>query len=116
MTRTGQLLVKLTWISGKIKKMQPENSCIFRTSGDEFVAFLPLTSSEVTGILIEKIQQEAALHVIEGVALSISFGYASVLYSDDSIVECMKISDNDMYLNKHRKKQNISPVPNQKQS
>ncbi len=88
-----------------IQKTLPENSCIFRTGGDEFVAFLPQTTPEMTENFIEKIRQEASSRSVKGVTLSISFGYASVADSDESIVECMKVSDNDMYQNKRRKKQ-----------
>ena len=87
-----------------MQKILPENSSIFRTGGDEFVVFLPHTSAEETQNLIEAMQQNSPAYTVMNLSLSVSFGYAVASDENESIVKLIKISDNDMYQDKRKKK------------
>lgn len=89
---------------GVMRSVLPENSCIFRMGGDEFLAFLPGTDADAAERLIEEVQESAASYQIKGITLSVSLGYSTAESADSSIVECIKRSDNDMYQDKNRRK------------
>ena len=82
----------------------PENSCLFRMDGDEFLAFLPNTPAEDAEKLIERMQQTASSYAIKEVTLSVSLGYCTMEDANDSIADSIKRSDADMYRDKQRKK------------
>ena len=87
-----------------MQKTLPSKSSIFRTGGDEFVIFLPQTSADETMILIEKMKQGASAYTLKNYPLSVSFGYAVASDENESIVKLIKVSDNDMYQDKRKKK------------
>ncbi|MBR1591740.1 MAG: diguanylate cyclase [Ruminococcus sp.] len=82
----------------------PEKSGIFRIGGDEFMAFLPQTDEETAEKIIENMRRRAPSFRVHDTALSISFGFSTVTDMNTSIVDCIKISDSDMYRDKKRKK------------
>ncbi len=87
-----------------MQKILPENSSIFRTGGDEFIVFLPKTSAEETQNFIEMMKQNFSAYTVKNLSLSVSFGYAVASDENESIVKLIKISDNDMYQDKRKKK------------
>lgn len=87
-----------------MNEVLPENSCLFRMGGDEFLAFLPNTPAEDAERLIERMQQTASSYAIKDVTLSVSLGYCTMEDANDSIADSIKRSDSDMYRDKQRKK------------
>ncbi|MCR4647311.1 MAG: GGDEF domain-containing protein [Oscillospiraceae bacterium] len=82
----------------------PEESSIFRMGGDEFIAFVPGTSSEQAEQFIANAKQNAGSYRIRDNTLSISMGFATAEDANSSIVDCIKRSDVDMYQDKLRHK------------
>ncbi|MBE7004514.1 MAG: diguanylate cyclase [Ruminococcaceae bacterium] len=82
----------------------PERSVLFRTGGDEFVAFLPRTPAAEAAELVEKLQAAAPGFVLGGNPLGVSVGYSTLGSSSDHIDEFIKRSDDAMYRDKQRRK------------
>ncbi len=82
----------------------PESGALFRTGGDEFVAFLPQTSAEQAEKIVEKIRETAPSFVLKGNPLSVSVGYSTLATPSDRIEEYIKRSDDAMYRDKQRKR------------
>ncbi len=82
----------------------PESGVLFRTGGDEFVAFLPQTPAAQAEEIVEKIRDTASNFVLKGNPLSVSVGYSTLATPSDRIEEYIKRSDDAMYRDKQRKK------------
>ncbi len=81
-----------------------EDSVLFRTGGDEFVAFLPNTPAARAAELVEQLQAAAPGFVLKGNPLSVSVGYSTLGSPSGRIEEYIKRSDDAMYRDKQRKK------------
>ena len=88
-----------------MREALPEDCCMFRMGGDEFLAFVPGTTSEQAEQLIADAKQNAGSYRIRDNKLSISMGFATAEDADSSIVDCIKRSDADMYQDKLRHKE-----------
>ncbi len=82
----------------------PENSTLFRTGGDEFVAFLPKTPAAKAEEIVGKIRETASNFVLKGNPLSVSVGYSTLATPSERIEEYIKRSDDAMYRDKQKKK------------
>ena len=75
----------------------PDEARLFRTGGDEFVAFLPHTTFEEVTEQINVMSRQNELFSIKGHPLSVSYGVAVVESSDDKVIEAVRRADNGMY-------------------
>ena len=82
----------------------PKDASVFRTGGDEFVAFLPGTGEEEARKMIREMKQSALTYQVMGHPLSVSFGSSTILTKEDSVTDCLKCSDKRMYRDKREKK------------
>ncbi len=95
---TGDKLIKLA--ASSIKKELRTNDIFSRIGGDEFGIVLPQTGAEATGNLIERIRNGLEDKKVDGISLSISFGYATKYKIDECINNVITDSDSNMYSNK----------------
>ena len=95
---TGDKLIKLAATS--IKKELRTNDIFSRIGGDEFGIVLPQTGAEAAGLLIERIRASLEDKKVEGISLSISFGYATKYKPEEKISSIITDSDSNMYSNK----------------
>lgn len=84
----------------------PEESMIFRTGGDEFVAFLPGLEEKAAEVLADRIRENQEKYQIKGNALSVSIG-CSTMMQGDTLEMCIEKADNNMYRDKLTKKMNM---------
>lgn len=82
----------------------PKDASVFRTGGDEFVAFLPGTGKEEARKMIREMKQSALTYQVMGHPLSVSFGSSTILTKEDSVTDCLKCSDKRMYRDKREKR------------
>ena len=82
----------------------PKDASVFRTGGDEFVAFLPGTGEEEARKMIREMKQSALTYQVMGHPLSVSFGSSTILTKEDSVTDCLKCSDKRMYRDKREKR------------
>ena len=71
-----------------------------RMGGDEFALLLPGTGSGEAERIVERIQLQAASVRLESGPLSVSFGWDSKLYPEESMDEIMRRAENHMYRRK----------------
>ena len=95
---TGDKLIKLA--ASSIKKELRTNDIFSRIGGDEFGIVLPQTGAEAAGLLIERIRASLEDKKVEGISLSISFGYATKYKPEEKISSIITDSDSNMYSNK----------------
>ena len=95
---TGDKLIKLA--ASSIKKELRTNDIFSRIGGDEFGIVLPQTGAEAAGLLIERITASLEDKKVEGISLSISFGYATKYKPEEKISSIITDSDSNMYSNK----------------
>ena len=95
---TGDKLIKLA--ASSIKKELRTNDIFSRIGGDEFGIVLPQTGAEAAGLLIERIRVSLEDKKVEGISLSISFGYATKYKPEEKISSIITDSDSNMYSNK----------------
>ena len=95
---TGDKLIKLA--ASSIKKELRTNDIFSRIGGDEFGIVLPQTGAEAAGLLIERIRASLEDKKVEGISLSISFGYATKYKPEEKISSIITDSDSNMYNNK----------------
>lgn len=89
-----------------LKTCLPESAMVFRTGGDEFVAFLPGTDEKTAASLVDRIRENQSKYQIKGNTLSVSIG-CSTMAQGDSLEMCIERADNDMYRDKLTRKMNM---------
>ncbi len=94
----GDSLLKTT--ANVLKTTCRNDDIITRLGGDEFLIVLPSTTSEQANSLANRIKNALKNHQIEGIAISISFGYASLTKENNSIEKVFIAAENAMYQNK----------------
>ena len=91
-----------------MKKALRKNDIIARTGGDEFAAIIINEHSINTDNLTARIKREFAIYNEETnrpYDLEISIGFNSIVWSKDiNFAKELKIADDNMYLDKQKKK------------
>ena len=95
---TGDNLIKLA--ANSIKDELRGDDIISRIGGDEFGIVLPKTDIKSAQNLIERIQASLHQKKVDGITLSISFGYATKYEENQNIQNIVTDSDKNMYNNK----------------
>lgn len=79
---------------------------VARLGGDEFIILLPNVDSNAAEIIINRLENNLKGISVHGVPLTISFGYATKLSSEEDMKEVIKSADGNMYKNKVESKKN----------
>jgi len=95
---SGDELLKTT--AQVLRQVCRRDDILVRLGGDEFMIILPKTDSKETNDLIVRIKKELENHKVESIAISISFGQASITSEDQSIEKVFILAENAMYQNK----------------
>jgi len=77
-----------------------ENALICRVGGDEFAIILPHTSEEEVKKYIDLLIRRCGDERINGIKLSVAFGYQMIQDSTLSVQRAMKLAEDQMYQNK----------------
>jgi len=94
----GDKLLKKT--AEIIKEGCRADDIIARLGGDEFVIILPKTDSEETAKVIQRIKKLAQKEKINGIELSISFGYETKTVREQDLKDIFKSAEDHMYHHK----------------
>ena len=94
----GDNLLKTT--ANVFKNACRTDDIIVRLGGDEFLIVLPSTNLKQAENLADRIKNKLQTHKIEGIGISISFGYASLTLENQSIERVFIAAENAMYQNK----------------
>ena len=92
-----ELLVRVAQILTKISRPQDQ---VFRTGGDEFILVLPNTEEDETYRIMNMIRKIASKHQLQGIDLSISFGYATKYQAKEPLKDIQKSAEDYMYRRK----------------
>lgn len=82
----------------------PENGFVFRMGGDEFLIVLPNTPLQVAEGYVKLMHEKESLYQIRDCTLSVSAGVAVMLSKEETLADCMALSDSRMYSEKRTKK------------
>lgn len=96
--KMGDKLIKEA--AGVFKKCCRQEDIVVRWGGDEIVILLPQTSSNEAEKIIKRIKDECSKIEVEGIPLSIAFGYATKTDSEQSLDHILQKADERMYNNK----------------
>ena len=92
---------RLLKIAAEILKSESRSDDIIaRTGGDEFVILLPKTSSAGAEIVVNRILAKIAVTKLDGISVSVSFGYASKVCPDEKIDNIYAKAEDLMYRRK----------------
>ena len=83
-----------------IKDTLPESAHVFRTGGDEFIAFLPKTTEEDAQGFVSKMRTTAGMFVLKDRKVSISYGTSFIGCADENVYDAISYADQAMYSNK----------------
>ena len=86
--------------ANSIKDELRSDDIFSRIGGDEFGIVLAKADRETVENLIDRIRASLKGKKIDGISLSISFGYATKHNSEQNILSILTDSDKDMYNNK----------------
>ena len=75
---------------------RPED-LVARYGGDEFVIFLPGTSAEEAEKIVDRIKNNCAGQYVNSIEISISFGCAEKISSEENTEEIILLAENAMY-------------------
>ena len=94
----GDLLLKK--ISEMMLSVCRKSDVIARIGGDEFAIVLPKTSAEEASVLIKRLDENIFEEKINGLSLSIAYGFETKVNSETDLIEVLKIADDNMYKQK----------------
>lgn len=83
-----------------IKSESRSDDIIARTGGDEFIILLPKTSSAGAEIIVNRIRNKIAATKLDGMNVSVSFGYASKINPEDKMEKVFAQAEDRMYRRK----------------
>lgn len=86
------------------KMVLPEESMFFRVGGDEFLAIIPKTSTDLLINYILHLKSKAKMLQIRGRRFSVAFGYSCMEKKDDDILKYLEKADYQMYSDKSEQK------------
>lgn len=95
---TGDQLLILA--SQLIKTSTRQDEVVARVGGDEFMIILPHTSADDAGSIPERVRNLAKEHRIQGLEISISFGWATKEDSEEDINTILKKAEDSLYKQK----------------
>ena len=84
-----------------------KHEIISRIGGDEFAAILPMTSEDTAVEIVERVKVELEKNPLDYIVLSVSFGVATKVYKDESILEILQKADKRMYYMKVKENKNV---------
>lgn len=87
-----------------IKSSLPENVPIFRTGGDEFVAFLSRATQQDANETVEAMQKRCEMFKLPEHSISISFGTSIIEDADSAAYDAIALADRAMYDDKAARK------------
>lgn len=96
-TMGDELLVK---VADALKEACREDEIISRIGGDEFVVLIPSMPNEHAKLLIDRIQKIASRTQVNGVDISVSFGWEVKTRLDQDIGEVFNDAEDMMYARK----------------
>jgi len=76
------------------------NDIVARLGGDEFIIILPKSNAEDTALLLEKIKALLKKERVDGLEISISFGFETKTEESQEIREVFKNTEDQMYRSK----------------
>ena len=79
---------------------EKEGELISRVGGDEFAIILKKTEKAETEQYIRELKEKCAGETINGIELSVSFGYCIITDSGLSVLNAVKLAEDEMYQNK----------------
>lgn len=94
----GDEYIRMT--SAVMKGTLDEIGAIFRTGGDEFVAFVPHTTKEQAGELVAHMRRRAQLFKMDDEKTDISYGISSLADPEDDVRAALDRADRAMYADK----------------
>lgn len=101
--QAGDEYIKMTVMLFKL--IIQDNGILFRTGGDEFIIIINNAKESDVQKYIQKMEAKSKVFNVRGQKLSVSFGYAFSKDNSINIKDLIKISDDEMYVNKKRKKE-----------
>lgn len=101
----GDKLLKIA--AQTIKTACRTDDIVARWGGDEFTILLPNTNKDETEAIVKRIKDLCSETKIEGMNVSISFGYDTKENFDKNILTCLKCAENYMYKHKVAESNNI---------
>ena len=87
-----------------IKSSLLENVPIFRTGGDEFVAFLSRATQQDANETVEAMQKRCEMFKLPEHSISISFGTSIIEDADSAAYDAIALADRAMYDDKAARK------------
>jgi diguanylate cyclase (GGDEF)-like protein len=99
----------LASIAGVIKKQLRQMDLLARYAGDEFVAIMPMASSDMAAIIVERIRTAVESHEFtvrtgRTARVGLSIGISCFPKDGDTAEELLTVADRNMQRDKHARK------------
>lgn len=97
----------LQTVADAFKKCCRQNEIICRIGGDEFIIILPKTDTNDADTLVKRIMQSLDNHNMDGIVLSVSYGYYTKHSTEQNIMDVFKKAEDYMYARKLSESQSM---------